>query len=78
MSNELRRDIVKLVIAAGNSRPISLLLGLSEKVILGWKDMFALEMPVIEKPAEDEDVFAPGESTSQYDYNKKEEKDLDN
>ena len=77
MSNELRRDIVKLVIAAGNSRPISLLLGLSEKVILGWKDMFALEMPPVEsKDPEAEEIFAPGESTSQYDYNKKE--DLDN
>jgi hypothetical protein len=45
LSNEMRAEIVRLVIAAGNPRPISLMLGLSEKVILGWKDIFAQELP---------------------------------
>jgi hypothetical protein len=54
LSNEMRTEIVRLVIAAGNPRPISLLLGLSEKAIVGWRDIFAQEMPKPEETPEQE------------------------
>ncbi|CAG9332827.1 unnamed protein product [Blepharisma stoltei] len=40
----LKKDIVKLVLKAGHPRPIALLLGLSERVVEGWKDNYETEI----------------------------------
>ncbi|CAG9309878.1 unnamed protein product [Blepharisma stoltei] len=53
LDNEIREEIVKLVIKAGYAKPIALLLGISEKTILGWRDLFVKELDENNQKVED-------------------------
>ena len=42
LSPALKLQIIKLVLRAGSARPIALVLGLNQKVIMSWKGLFSL------------------------------------
>ena len=42
LSSQLKLEIARLVIQAGSPRPVALLLGLNQKVIMSWKALFTL------------------------------------
>lgn len=41
LDKSIKKEIVKLVIKVGHPKPIALMLGLNERVIIGWKDLYA-------------------------------------
>jgi len=63
----LRRQIVRAVIKAGNPRPIALLCGLSEKIIMHWKDIFAQELPPPDPEESKGDETEPAKKPSEID-----------
>lgn len=42
LTPQIKLQIAKLVIQAGSPRPIALMLGLNQKVIMSWKGLFSL------------------------------------
>lgn len=42
LSSQAKFQIASLVLRAGHPRPVALLLGLNQKVILSWKGLFVL------------------------------------
>lgn len=52
MKHQTKVDIVKLAMKVGNVRPIALMLGLSERIIIRWKDLFSREIEEIPQNAD--------------------------